>query len=66
MTTTVEKLIDYLIELDQDLPVYAMHGASGVSDEVGSAFEDVVKESDDGATADLPLGTRVVYIYTGN
>jgi len=73
MTVTLGELIQKLIDVvnenptvNQDLPVYACHGASGVSDEIGSASVATVGKWDDGALTELEEGVEYVSLYTGN
>lgn len=71
--TTLRQLIKNLEKLVQkepdiaDLEVYTIHGASGVSDEIGS-FQVVTKSDSDnaGPTCDLEDGTRFIQLYIGN
>ena len=73
MTVTLGDLIQQLINVanensisNLDLPVYACHGASGVSDEIGSANSAKVSGWEDGVLADLEVGTEYVSLHTGN
>ena len=66
MTITVGELIESLEKLFPLMPVYAVHGASGVSVEVGKASLATVGKWDDGDLLELNEGDEYVCIYTGN
>lgn len=66
MSITVGKLIESLKEFDLDFEVYAIHGASGSVDGVGSAHLGKADQQDIGMGLDLEEGTEFVWLYTGN
>ena len=66
MTVTVGELIESLEKLPKLMPVYAVHGASGISVEVGTASLATVHELDDGDLLELNEGDEYAHIYTGN
>lgn len=67
---TLRQHIDDLIDLEQadpaneNMKVYAAHGSSGATDEVGSAFvSDYIGEA---GPFDLSDGEKYISIYIGN
>lgn len=64
---TVKELIKTLESMPPDLEIYAVHGASGSSYEVGGSNVETKSELDEiGPVCELSNGTQYVSMYIGN